>query len=77
MPFTKSTVTPVKGQKVYVPPSALCTVSSVDLRDGIYWVQIIEQPGAEYNWNFLMERQAKWAKAHAGLESPGREGESV
>lgn len=46
MPFTKTAGAPVKGQKVYVPLSMLCTVSSVDFRDGIYWMQIVEQPGA-------------------------------
>lgn len=72
MPFTKTAIEPKVGEKVYVPPSSLCTVSSVEFRDGIYWVKVEEQPEAEYNWNFLMERQAKWAESHAN--SPERGG---
>jgi len=74
MPFAKTKAIPKRGQKVYVPPADLCTVSSVDFRDGIYWVQIIELPGANFNWNFLMEGQAKWAEAEASSPAGGGQG---
>ena len=71
MPFTETALSPKTGEKVYVPPSSLCTVSSVDFRDGAHWIEVEEQPGAEYNWNFLMERQAKWAEGHARSQEGG------
>jgi hypothetical protein len=75
MPFAKATITPKIGEKVYVSPSSLCTISSVDLRDGVHWIKVEEQPDPEYNWDFLMERQPKWAEPHGS--SPEGEGQNV
>lgn len=74
---------PLLGEPIYLPTSlhiyrgrddfegGLCTVNKIELGVSAgkptYFIRIKENPGVQYNWEYLVENQEGWKEEYAGV----------